>query len=81
MTITVFSRPDTECRACWSTKRRMAHHGVKYETVMLDGKTDEQIVGFGYTSAPVVVVTDDANNVTDHWGGFREEKIAKYRGE
>lgn len=79
MTITVYSRPADECRACWSTELRMAKHKVKYTKVLLDEETSKDIERFGYTSAPVVVVTDDANNVIDHWGGFRESEIARYK--
>ncbi len=80
VTITMYSRPASECQQCWSTEKRFAHYKIPVKKVLLDGKTDQDIVKYGYTSAPVVVVTDDSGEVVDHWSMFRESKIAAYKG-
>lgn len=80
MTITVYSRPAKDCRACWSTEKRMEKYNVKHTKVLLDEATRKDIDHLGYLEAPVVVVTDDKDEVVDHWSGFREGKIAEYKG-
>lgn len=71
MTITVYST--NHCGQCLATKRALESRGVNFGEVDLD--VDSAARAFvmqqlGYRQAPVVV-TD-----SDHWSGFRPDKIA-----
>lgn len=70
MAITVYSKPS--CVQCKSTYRALDSKGLDYEIVDLteDAEALELVKSLGYMSAPVVI-TD-----TDHWTGFRPDKIA-----
>lgn len=79
MTITVYTT--SACPQCIATKRWLDKRGVSYLTVdlavnavMRDYVTDE----LGYTSAPVIVTTDDDGTITDHWSGFQPNKLAEF---
>jgi len=70
MPVTLFTKP--LCPQCTATHRALRKHGIDYETVDLteDPKAMEFVKGLGYSSAPVVHVSDD-----HHWSGFRDERI------
>lgn len=78
MTITVYTTP--ACPQCMATKRWLDKRGVSYLTVdlavnavMRDYVTDE----LGYTSAPVITVSE-GGNVIAHWSGFNPCELEKY---
>ena len=59
----------------------MTRAGVPHKVIDLADDPDAyQLVTqeLGYQSAPVTVVFDDAGAVTDHWDGFRPDRIAGY---
>ena len=67
--ITVYSRP--KCVQCRATTRELDKAGITYDTVDIsvdDGALD-YVMALGYEQAPVVV------DGTDHWSGFRPERI------
>jgi glutaredoxin-like protein NrdH len=78
MTIDLYSK--TNCMQCVATKRTLDSKGAKYTTT--DLTMDEAALtlakGLGHMAAPVVLIRDAANNIVDHWSGFRPEKIAEY---
>ncbi len=76
MTITMYSLPSDQCRACWSTERRLTAAGVEFDKIMLDANPDvyEVVAQLGHKEAPVVVVSE-GDNILDHWSVYRETKI------
>lgn len=70
MTITVYTKP--QCVQCGATIKALDKAGIAYELVDLTTDTDarDYIMALGYLQAPVIV-TD-----TDHWSGFRPDRIA-----
>lgn len=76
MTITVYSRPADQCRACWATEKRFTDHNVAFTKVLVDEDPDglARIKEMGYQSAPVVII-ERGGEVVEHWGGFRINRI------
>jgi glutaredoxin-like protein NrdH len=68
--ITVYSKPS--CVQCTATYRALDKKGIEYTVfdVSVDEKALETVKQLGYLQAPVVVTE------TDHWSGFRPDKIA-----
>ncbi|MBX3196442.1 MAG: glutaredoxin-like protein NrdH [Microbacteriaceae bacterium] len=68
----VYSKPS--CVQCAATYRALDAKGVRYRVVDLaqDPEALAYVKGLGYSSAPVVVVSD-----TDHWAGFRPDHIER----
>ena len=75
MDITVYSKP--RCVQCSPTKRELRYEGVQYTDVDVseDAAAFEFIMGPASSRAPVVVVRDDDGRITDHWAGFRPDRI------
>lgn len=67
--ITIYKKKN--CPQCTATAREMDRLGISYDTVDLDTDADaiDYVLSLGYRQAPVVVTT------TDHWSGFRPDKI------
>lgn len=67
--ITVYSKP--ACGQCTATYRALDATGIDYDIVDVtnDPAAVEYIKQLGYLQAPVVVTA------TEHWGGFRPDKI------
>lgn len=69
------------CRQCEATKFLLNKHNVNYITAMLSDNPD--VVEFardnGWTTAPVVLVTDNDGGVVDSWSGLQPSKIKQYR--
>lgn len=66
------------CPQCDVTKQMLQNKKVDFEAIDIetDNNALDEIVKLGYKSLPVVLITDNENNcVTDHWSGFRPEKI------
>jgi glutaredoxin-like protein NrdH len=71
MSVTVYTKP--ACVQCNATYRALDKRGVAYDVVDVteDAQALEHIKGLGYMQAPVVVTE------SDHWSGFRPDKIAQ----
>lgn len=70
MTVQVFSKPS--CVQCTATYRALREQGIEYSVLDVSEDPDalQFVKGLGYMTAPVVVTE------TEHWGGFRPDKIA-----
>lgn len=68
--LTVYTTPG--CVQCNATFRALDSAGLSYETIDLSQSLDalEHVKALGYAHAPVVEAP------TDHWSGFRPDKIA-----
>jgi glutaredoxin-like protein NrdH len=68
--VTLYSKP--ACVQCTATKKSLDNKGIayRYVDVTTDDEALETVKALGYQAAPVVV-TD-----TDHWSGYRPDKIA-----
>lgn len=76
MTITMYSLPPSECRACWATEKRFTDRKVTFTKVLVNEDPDglARIKQMGYQSAPVVLI-EQGGEVIDHWGGFQIDRI------
>ena len=72
MNVTVYGRPG--CIQCTYTRKWMDKLGVDYAYVDIDGDTEADILERGeFTALPIVLV--DHPQYTDHWQGFKLDKI------
>lgn len=73
MNVTVYTQPS--CMPCATTKRKLDKLKIPYTAV--DLTEDEQATPFvkslGYSTAPVVVA--ELSGGTEHWSGFRSDRI------
>lgn len=71
MSITVYTRPG--CVQCNATFRALDKAGADYSNIDVtqDSASLDHIKQLGHMQAPVVETT------TDHWSGFRPDKISK----
>lgn len=69
MSITVYTKP--QCVQCGATIKALDKAGISYELVDItaDAAARDYVMALGHLQAPVVV-TD-----TDHWAGFRPDRI------
>lgn len=67
--IAVYSKPS--CVQCTATYRELDKKGIEYDTydVSIDETALDLVKALGYQQAPVVVTE------SDHWSGFRPDKI------
>lgn len=74
-TLTIYSKPS--CVQCTATYRRLDALGIDYEVVDLseDAAALALTKRLGHLQAPVVTLRDRDGQVTDHWSGFRPDKI------
>lgn len=74
--VTVFSKPDQQCRPCWATKRRMNEKGVVFtpRDVTTDAEAMEYVISEGFKETPVVIV-DFADGSRETWTGFDPDRI------
>ena len=72
MTIDVYTKP--ACQPCRATKRKLDQLGVEYNEHQAADHMD-MLSPLGHTSAPVVVVTNDAGDMVAHWAGFVPDKL------
>lgn len=74
-TITVYTKP--ACVQCNATYKALEKAGIAYEKVdiSIDDEAREYVLALGYLQAPVVV-TD-----SEHWSGFRPDRIKALRKE
>lgn len=71
MSITVYTKPG--CVQCNATFRALDKVGMDYRSIDVsqDSAALERIKQLGYMQAPVVETS------TDHWSGFRPDKISE----
>ncbi|MDH6197126.1 glutaredoxin-like protein NrdH [Mycobacterium frederiksbergense] len=69
MTVTVYTKP--ACVQCNATYKALEKQGIAYEKVdiSLDDEARDYVLALGYLQAPVVVAG------TEHWSGFRPDRI------
>lgn len=74
--VTVFSKPDSQCRPCWATKKRLDANGTPYEAfdVTTDPAAEAKAKTYGYLQTPIVVV-DFADGSQTTWSGFDPDAI------
>jgi glutaredoxin-like protein NrdH len=74
MSITVYTKP--ACVQCSATYKALDKQGLAYDTVdiSLDPEARDYVMALGYLQAPVVVTE------TDHWSGFRPDRIKALAG-
>lgn len=76
-TITVYGKP--ACGQCDMTEMVLKRAGATYtkRDVTADQDAFETVQALGYMQAPVVTI-HHGDKLTDHWSGFRPDKIAGY---
>ena len=69
MAITVYTK--TQCVQCGATIKALEKAGLDYELVDITTDTEarDYVMALGHLQAPVVVAG------TDHWAGFRPDRI------
>lgn len=74
--VTVFSKPDNQCRPCWATKKRLDSNGTVYEPidVTTDAEGMAKAMSYGFLQTPIVVV-DFADGTQETWSGYDPDKI------
>ncbi|WP_130841658.1 glutaredoxin domain-containing protein [Corynebacterium neomassiliense] len=73
--ITVYTKP--HCPQCTATKRHLDKAGVEYVVADLtadNGRHLDYVKALGHQAAPVVTI-DDGETLTDHWDGYRPDRI------
>ena len=67
--VTVYTKP--ACVQCNATYKALEKQGIEYEVVdiSVDDEAREYVMALGHLQAPVVV------NGSDHWSGFRPDRI------
>ncbi|MDD4866621.1 MAG: glutaredoxin-like protein NrdH [Mycobacterium sp.] len=73
--ITVYTKP--ACVQCTATYKALDRQGLSYETVdiTLDREARDYVMALGYLQVPVVVTG------SDHWCGFRPDRIKALANE
>jgi glutaredoxin-like protein NrdH len=74
MSITVYTKP--ACVQCTATYKALDKQGITYDKVdiTLDPEARDYVMALGYLQAPVVVTE------SDHWSGFRPDRIKALAG-
>ena len=73
--ITVYTKPS--CPQCVATKRTLDKAGIEYIVADLtadNGRHLDYVRSLGHQSAPVVTI-QHGDILTDHWSGFRPDKL------
>lgn len=73
MTITLYTTD--RCAQCQATKRQLRHCLLDFTEINIDRDTEARgkVMALGYSAAPVVIFEDGAG--TEHWSGFRPDRI------
>lgn len=73
MRIIIYTKDN--CVQCNATKHAMDRHGIDYQLINLDAQPEAvgSLKALGYRQVPVVMAG------SDHWSGFRPDKIAGLR--
>lgn len=74
MKITVYSK--ASCMPCAGTKRALNRNNIQFTEIDVTASADaaDPIIELGYRGVPVVVV-EGLPDGTDHWDGYRPDKI------
>lgn len=74
MSIVVYSKP--ACAQCTATHHALSQRGITYRAVDIseDAEGFSLVQELGYRQVPVIVTE------TDHWSGFRPDKITALAG-
>lgn len=75
MSITVYSKPS--CQPCLATYRALDKAALPYQSIDVSENPEAlaYAASLGHQQSPVVVIRDDAGEVTDHWSGFRHDRL------
>lgn len=75
--ITVYSTPS--CMACRSTQNSFSKQNTQIQKIDItqDTVSYDRLTSMGFTSAPVVEVTENGKTI-DIWTGFRPDKISQF---
>lgn len=79
-TVTVLSKKP--CVQCTATYRTLDKTDIAYSVE--DASTDanrELALSLGYMQAPIVLVHDVDGTLSDHWTGFRPDKIDELKAD
>lgn len=83
MKITVYTRPN--CGACTASKKWLSRDGAQFEEAAIDDRILSWAKASGITSAPVITITNDRDEIEDMWGGFVPHKlkdaVERYRAQ
>lgn len=82
MNITVYTK--NKCPACDFTKRALNSAGLSFEVMNIEDEGNEYLVEYikrnlGYSTLPVVVVTDQFGRMIDKWCSMRPDKLARLK--
>lgn len=71
MLITIYTK--NNCMQCTATKNIMDKQGLAYQLINLDDEPDaiDNLKALGYRQLPVVMAD------SDHWSGFRPDKLMR----
>ncbi|MGK2881580.1 MAG: glutaredoxin-like protein NrdH [Mycobacterium sp.] len=74
MTVTVYTKP--ACVQCNATYKALDNQGIDYDIVdiSLDDDARDYVMALGHLQAPVVVAG------SEHWSGFRPDRIRSLAG-
>lgn len=69
--ITVYTKP--ACVQCAATFKALDKRGIEYQKIDVTENPEarEYVMSLGYLGAPVVYVSP-----TEHWSGFRPDRVA-----
>lgn len=73
MKVNVYTRPN--CGACTASKKWLDRDGVRYTEAEITDEILTYARDEGITSAPIIIVFDDNDNIVDAWGGFVPHKL------
>jgi glutaredoxin-like protein NrdH len=70
--ITVYTKP--ACVQCTATFQALDKRGIEYQKIDVTENPEarEYVMSLGYLGAPVVYVSP-----TQHWSGFRPDRVAR----
>jgi len=75
LSITVYSKPS--CQPCIATYRELDKAALPYQSIVVteDSEALAYAASLGHQQSPVVVISDDEGNVTQHWSGYRPDSL------
>lgn len=79
MTLTLYSKP-SGCVQCNATKKWLDDRGIPYQVVNLadiSPSLSDTFRGWGYSTAPVAILTDARGRTIARWQGFDPVEMAK----
>lgn len=77
MTVILYTKE--HCVQCTATARWLTNAGVEFEARPLVNPDNLDLVkSLGYSSAPVVVITNESDEILDSWSGFNPPKLTEH---